>query len=112
MTMHSAKGLQYPAVAVLGLTEGQMPWHARGGEHPIELNHKLRRLFYVACTRSMSRLLVIGGKNNQTFSARNYQRKLDSEKNLCHGIDYILGDDHCLECWQRWCIIKQVLRDE
>jgi superfamily I DNA/RNA helicase/mRNA-degrading endonuclease RelE of RelBE toxin-antitoxin system len=64
MTMHSAKGLQYPAVAVLGLTEGQMPWHARGGEHPIELNHKLRRLFYVACTRSMSRLLVIGGKNN------------------------------------------------
>ena len=56
--------------------------------------------------------VLIGGKNNQTFSARNYQRKLDSEKNLCHGIDYILGDDHCLECWQRWCIIKQVLRDE
>ena len=56
--------------------------------------------------------VLIGGRNNQTFSARNYQRKLDSEKNLCHGIDYILGDDHCLECWQRWCIIKQVLRDE
>ena len=56
--------------------------------------------------------VLIGGKNNQTFSARNYQRKLDRQKNMCYSIDYILGNDHCLECWQRWCIIKQVLRDE
>ena len=64
MTMHSAKGLQFPAVAVLGLTEGRMPWEARGGEDPGELNRKLRRLFYVACTRSMKQLLVVGGKSN------------------------------------------------
>ena len=70
MTMHSAKGLQFPAVAVLGLTEGRMPWEALGGEDPGEVNRKLRRLFYVACTRSMRQLLVVGGKSNPSSFVR------------------------------------------
>lgn len=60
MTMHAAKGLQFPVVAVTGLDHGLMPWSARGGMDPVENEMKLRRLFFVACSRAMRRLLVMG----------------------------------------------------
>ena len=56
MTMHTAKGLQFPVVAVVGLEEGRLP---RSGMQEEEF-YKWRRTFYVACTRAMRRLLVIG----------------------------------------------------
>lgn len=60
MTMHAVKGLQFPVVAVTGLEAGLMPWRARGGMDPAENEVKLRRLFFVACSRAMRRLLVMG----------------------------------------------------
>ncbi len=64
MTMHAAKGLQFPVVAVVGLKKDMMPWKVRSDsdEDQSESDQKLRRTFFVACSRAMRRLLVIGDR--------------------------------------------------
>ncbi|MXW44123.1 MAG: hypothetical protein F4Z56_05370 [Candidatus Dadabacteria bacterium] len=65
MTMHAAKGLQFPVVAVVGLKRNEMPWKVRSGsdEDQSESDQKLRRTFFVACSRAMRRLLVVGNQS-------------------------------------------------
>ena len=63
MTMHAAKGLQFPLVAVVGLRNGAMPWEV-GDKDQTETDQRLRRVFFVACSRAMYRLLVIGDRSN------------------------------------------------
>ena len=58
MTMHGAKGLQFPIVAVTGLEEGKFPWRTPEGQDEQEEIEKNQRLFFVACSRAMRRLLV------------------------------------------------------
>jgi len=58
MTMHAAKGLQFPVVAVTGLKEGKFPWKPDKGMDEQEHLDKNQRLFFVACSRAMRRLLV------------------------------------------------------
>lgn len=53
MTIHSAKGLEWPAVFLAGASEGILP-HARADEDDSEE----RRLFYVAVTRAREFLLI------------------------------------------------------
>lgn len=60
LTAHAAKGLQFPVVVVAGLTEGRMPRRTPGGMSPDDHRKQQRRLFYVACSRAMKRLLVLG----------------------------------------------------
>ena len=57
-TMHAAKGLQFPVVAVTGLEEGRFPWKVGMGMDEQEHLDKNQRLFFVACSRAMRRLLV------------------------------------------------------
>ena len=54
MTVHSAKGLEFPVVFVAGLQDGLFP-HERSISDPDQLEEE-RRLFYVAMTRSMEKL--------------------------------------------------------
>ncbi len=54
MTVHNAKGLEYPVVYVVGVEEGLFP-HASSMFDPEELEEE-RRLFYVAATRAMKEL--------------------------------------------------------
>jgi DNA helicase-2/ATP-dependent DNA helicase PcrA len=54
MTIHSAKGLEFPVVLVTGMEEGLLP-HASALDEPSELEEE-RRLFYVALTRARERV--------------------------------------------------------
>jgi len=46
--------------------------------------------------------VLLGGQNNQTFSARNYQWQKEKKPNIVYFIDLALGQGHCVECWAYW----------
>ncbi|MFK5283534.1 3'-5' exonuclease, partial [Lacticaseibacillus paracasei] len=56
MTVHSAKGLEYPYVFISGLEEGLFP-HERLDDTGID-HEEERRLFYVALTRAAKKLFL------------------------------------------------------
>jgi len=56
MTLHSAKGLEFPVVAIIAMEDGILP-HARVREHPEQLEEE-RRLCYVGITRTREHLVL------------------------------------------------------
>jgi len=70
MTMHAAKGLEFPLVVISGLEEGLFP-HSRANGDDAELDEE-RRLCYVAMTRARSRLVLTGAARRRVFGE--YQR--------------------------------------
>jgi DNA helicase II / ATP-dependent DNA helicase PcrA len=56
MTLHAAKGLEFPVVAMIGMEEGVLP-HGRVREHPEQLEEE-RRLCFVGITRARQRLVL------------------------------------------------------
>ncbi len=78
MTMHAAKGLEFPVVVIAGLEEGLFP-HSRAFEDEGELEEE-RRLCYVGMTRARQRLVLTGAARRRTFGeykATNPSRFLD-----------------------------------
>ena len=70
MTIHSAKGLEFPAVFVAGMEEGIFPHvHDFGGsDDPGKLEEE-RRLAYVAITRARKRLFLTYAATRRTYGS-------------------------------------------
>ena len=63
-------------------------------------------LFRVGIALSILINVILGGSSNQTFSARNYQRKKDNKLHIVWFIDLVLQKGHCQMCWVNWTIRK------
>jgi len=70
MTLHNAKGLEFPAVFIAGLEEGVFP-HMRSLGDPAQLEEE-RRLAYVGITRAKRRLYLTHATTRNLFGATNY----------------------------------------
>lgn len=65
MTLHSAKGLEYPVVFITGMEEGIFP-HSRTLFNPEELEEE-RRLAYVGMTRAREKLYMTRARNRLLY---------------------------------------------
>ena len=85
MTLHSAKGLEFPVVFISGMEEGLFP-HSRSSEDPARLEEE-RRLCYVGMTRAERKLCLsyaesrrlYGGSNRYSTPSR-FLRELPPER--------------------------------
>ena len=71
MTLHSAKGLEFPFVFIVGMEEGYLP-HGRSLDTQAELEEE-RRLCYVGITRAMEQLYLLHASSRRTFRETEYR---------------------------------------
>ena len=72
MTLHSAKGLEFPVVFLVGMEEGVFPGYKSIGEDK-EIEEE-RRLCYVGITRAKERLFLTRSKQRTTFGSTTYNQ--------------------------------------
>jgi DNA helicase-2/ATP-dependent DNA helicase PcrA len=70
MTLHTAKGLEFPAVFIAGMEDGVFP-HMRSLGDPDELEEE-RRLAYVGITRAQDRLYLTSAWSRMLFGGSSY----------------------------------------
>ncbi|MDJ0731837.1 MAG: DNA helicase PcrA [Crocosphaera sp.] len=68
MTLHSAKGLEFPIVFLVGLEQGTLP-HIRSLNDPLALEEE-RRLCYVGITRAQEQLLITHAKERYVWGSK------------------------------------------
>ncbi|TNF52515.1 DUF3553 domain-containing protein [bacterium] len=89
MTLHSAKGLEFPVIFITGVEDGLLPHF-----HAIDKNEELqeeRRLFYVGMTRAKDLLILSSAKRRKLYATMQKQqpsRFLDEMPTKCY---------HCIE---------------
>ncbi|MBT5966875.1 MAG: ATP-binding domain-containing protein, partial [Gammaproteobacteria bacterium] len=72
MTMHSAKGLEFPVVFMVGLEEGLFP--SQQSVDDIARLEEERRLCYVGMTRAMKFLFITYAESRRLYGKENYPR--------------------------------------
>jgi DNA helicase-2/ATP-dependent DNA helicase PcrA len=70
ITLHAAKGLEFPVVFIVGMDEGSLP-HSRSLSKPEQLEEE-RRLAYVGFTRAMRRLYLVRARRRSLFGETQY----------------------------------------
>lgn len=103
MTLHSAKGLEYDAVFIIGLEEGLLP-HSLSIDNPAEIEEE-RRLCYVGITRAKSKVHLLFARVRRIFgsSQANYPSRFISDipKHLVdfqnQGYSYLRDEDDFIE---------------
>jgi DNA helicase II / ATP-dependent DNA helicase PcrA len=70
MTLHNAKGLEFPTVFIVGMEEGVFP-HIRSLTEPDQLEEE-RRLCYVGITRAKERLYLLHAWSRSLWGGTNY----------------------------------------
>jgi DNA helicase-2/ATP-dependent DNA helicase PcrA len=70
MTLHSAKGLEFPIVFIAGVEEGLFP-HSMSADDPDRLEEE-RRLCYVGMTRAMHQLYLCHAESRRLHGSENY----------------------------------------
>ncbi len=74
MTVHSAKGLEFPVVFLPGMEEGIFPGNQTIAEADEEMEEE-RRLAYVAITRAMKQLFIVHCRNRMVFGRTEFHEK-------------------------------------
>ena len=70
ITLHAAKGLEFPVVFIVGMDEGSLP-HSRSISEPEQVEEE-RRLAYVGFTRAMHRLYLVRARRRSIFGETQY----------------------------------------
>lgn len=65
MTLHGAKGLEFPVVFLCGVEKGSLPLERKG--EPVEIEEE-RRLFFVGMTRAREELILTSGGESSVFA--------------------------------------------
>jgi DNA helicase-2/ATP-dependent DNA helicase PcrA len=91
LTLHAAKGLEYPVVFITGLNEGTLP-HSRSFEDP-EAMQEERRLLYVGITRAKDRLYMVYAQNRSAFG---YPDPVEPSRFLSDIPDHLLDETSSL----------------
>jgi DNA helicase-2/ATP-dependent DNA helicase PcrA len=89
MTLHSAKGLEFPVIFITGVEDGLLP-HFHAIDKSEELQEE-RRLFYVGMTRAKDLLILSSAKRRKLYATMQKQkpsRFLDEMPTKCY---------HCIE---------------
>jgi DNA helicase-2/ATP-dependent DNA helicase PcrA len=73
MTMHSAKGLEFPVVFIVGMEEGVFP-HSRSLTSDKELEEE-RRLAYVGMTRAREELIMTHARRRSLYGQPNFNKR-------------------------------------
>jgi len=71
LTIHAAKGLEFPVVYIAGCEDGLIPYRRKNGEHGDILEE--RRLFYVALTRAKEKIYLTHASRRFWFGQRTLQ---------------------------------------
>ncbi|HYA12457.1 MAG TPA: DUF3553 domain-containing protein [Thermodesulfovibrionales bacterium] len=91
MTLHNAKGIEFPVVFIIGLEEGVLPY-CRAIEGKDEITEE-RRLFYVGMTRTRDMLWLSGASKRKLYAKLQDQEPSrflkDILKNCCKWIEKI-----------------------
>src|SRR5262245_5271926 len=91
MTLHSAKGLEFPVVFLTGLEDGVFP-HMRSLGDPEELEEE-RRLCYVGITRARERLYLCHAWSRMLFGRTEFYPPSRFLSGIPQGLVQVLGED-------------------
>jgi DNA helicase-2/ATP-dependent DNA helicase PcrA len=116
MTLHAAKGLEFPVVFIVAVEDGVLP-HERVGQHPDELEEE-RRLAFVGITRAMDELQLsyavtrdFRGVRRRTIPSsflmempRGEMEMVDSAGAFDPAVhlDWDEADDDGVHAWEEW----------